>query len=136
MMHSILLNEAVNDVIAEKSHAGNLLVRMYEKPGCTFHSKGMWLHGKEGVSGGDNMSVTYIGSSNFGMRSWTRDFELGFLLVSCDSSDEKTISREWNYLVGHAKKRETPARKTVVVKNDIWSRRFAKIMSVAFKSFL
>eukprot|EP01038_Epipyxis_sp_PR26KG_P009042 gene9042-12191_t len=62
----------------------------YNKPGWTFHTKGIWVYdvnNNDKNNSYDHNSndinypiLTYIGSSNFGDRSWTRDFELGFLL--------------------------------------------------------
>lgn len=39
-------------------------------------------------------AVTYIGSSNLGERSWTRDFELGFILVTKDNEIARKLERE------------------------------------------
>lgn len=46
----------------------------------SFHTKGIWFYPPEQAA--SLPSVSYIGSSNFGARSWTRDFELGFILAS------------------------------------------------------
>jgi hypothetical protein len=46
----------------------------FQRTGWTYHAKGLWFSDKrKGLIG------SYIGSSNFGERSWKRDFELGFL---------------------------------------------------------
>lgn len=45
--------------------------------------------------------VTYIGSSNFGDRSWTRDFELGFVIATTERPVQDLFRREYSKLQGH-----------------------------------
>ncbi|KAF9764110.1 CDP-diacylglycerol--glycerol-3-phosphate 3-phosphatidyltransferase, mitochondrial [Nosema granulosis] len=47
----------------------------FKKEGYTIHTKGLWAFS-------DSLSVTIVGSSNFNRRSFERDSELNFLLVS------------------------------------------------------
>lgn len=59
----------------------------FSKPGWTFHAKGFWLSLDTDNTSSRSDSLpqpvgTYIGSSNFGERSWQRDFELGFFFYS------------------------------------------------------
>jgi hypothetical protein len=58
----------------------HLTHQTFSRPGWTFHAKGLWFENeKQGEGGLPPLAGTYIGSSNFGERSWSRDFELGFL---------------------------------------------------------
>jgi len=61
----------------------------FAKPGWTFHAKGFWLSypvNSDILNAPTKKSTlpigTYLGSSNFGERSWQRDFELGFFFYS------------------------------------------------------
>jgi phosphatidylserine/phosphatidylglycerophosphate/cardiolipin synthase-like enzyme len=80
-----------------------IAVSQYERTGWTYHAKGMWFNifsspdrsqrdlsdsnVKRAPSVGrpvpDRM-VIYVGSSNMGERSWTRDLELGFVVRTAD----------------------------------------------------
>jgi phosphatidylserine/phosphatidylglycerophosphate/cardiolipin synthase-like enzyme len=72
-----------------------IAVSQYERYGWTYHAKGMWFsifnstdsNMKRAPSVGrplpDRM-VIYVGSSNMGERSWTRDLELGFVVRTAD----------------------------------------------------
>lgn len=72
----------------------NIEWRQYLRPGWTLHRKGLWL----GFSPDEDQATydaaapyqgdakhyswaTYLGSSNFGERSWRRDLELGFFFL-------------------------------------------------------
>lgn len=104
----------------------------WERPGWTFHGKGIWI--REGRSGrsmdGDasnsggvisgDVAAAVVGSSNFGGRSFERDMESNLLLVfppstssttqssvSTSSSSNKTIvsqlEQEWTDLLAYSK---------------------------------
>jgi phosphatidylserine/phosphatidylglycerophosphate/cardiolipin synthase-like enzyme len=75
----------------------NFSFTAYARNNWTYHSKGLWwqkervrdksdnkIDGNDGDS--ELQSGCYIGSSNFGIRSWTRDFELGFLFSTVTPS--------------------------------------------------
>lgn len=88
----------------------------YTRSGWTYHSKGLWWQREyvdtDGMKNDDNtdssntirdfQSGCYIGSSNFGIRSWARDFELGFLFSTTTASttngkcEEETICSSGN----------------------------------------
>ena len=66
----------------------------------TFHTKGMWFYPPQQEKSSSALAqdelpeLTYIGSSNFGARSWTRDFELGFILASEDQDVRQIMHLE------------------------------------------
>jgi phosphatidylserine/phosphatidylglycerophosphate/cardiolipin synthase-like enzyme len=43
--------------------------------------------------------ITYIGSSNFGERSWSRDFELGFVFVTYEPKVKELFKHEYDNMV-------------------------------------
>lgn len=51
----------------------------------------------------DHVAVTYIGSSNFGARSWARDFELGFIIATNDPVLCDALQRESMNLKNHCR---------------------------------
>lgn len=64
----------------------------FQRSGWTFHAKGFWFDVSSKVASStpynsdkkadvSSLSGSYIGSSNFGERSWSRDLELGFLFL-------------------------------------------------------
>jgi phosphatidylserine/phosphatidylglycerophosphate/cardiolipin synthase-like enzyme len=71
----------------------------FQRNGWTYHAKGLWFSDKrQGLIG------SYIGSSNFGERSWKRDFELGFLFYqrkqegsSCQATSTFSASSSVNF---------------------------------------
>lgn len=94
----------------------NVAVRYFTRSGWTYHSKGLWIFpprnedrevgstaGGSLPTSGDSSSavVTYLGSSNFGERSWSRDFELGFVLVTHEASLQQLLRREHDRLQQH-----------------------------------
>ena len=53
-------------------------------------------------------SITYIGSSNCGERSWTRDFELGFVMVTRNRGLQEELQLECARLQQHSNMYEHP----------------------------
>jgi phosphatidylserine/phosphatidylglycerophosphate/cardiolipin synthase-like enzyme len=106
----------MNVTIATARKPTPITFRQYARPGWTFHAKGMWLsrHGALSNPATRNLSdcepsfkpestsqeqqvpgaVFYIGSSNGGYRSWTRDFELGFLVTTGSPRISQCLQRE------------------------------------------
>jgi phosphatidylserine/phosphatidylglycerophosphate/cardiolipin synthase-like enzyme len=105
----------------------NVSVCQYYRKDWTFHVKGIWLFStpelpkplvpsvassshypcaaaKEAVSNGvySNRTATYIGSSNFGERSSSRDFELGFVLHTTCPSLSTQLSDECSRIEEHS----------------------------------
>ena len=105
----------------------NVSVCQYYRKDWTFHVKGIWLFStpelcaplipilanpssypcntaKEAVyNGGYNgHAATYIGSSNFGERSCSRDFELGFVLHTTCPSLSSQLSEECSRIEEHS----------------------------------
>ena len=71
-----------------------LRVRRYQRPGWTYHAKGLWL--------GAPPLLSVVGSSNFGERSVRRDLELSFTLVTTDASLSAELQAELDALRDHA----------------------------------
>jgi CDP-diacylglycerol---glycerol-3-phosphate 3-phosphatidyltransferase len=61
--------------------------RHYDREGWVFHSKGIWFTTQ-------HESATIIGSSSFGERSVSRDFDLSFLVVSRDPDMRRAMAAE------------------------------------------
>ena len=89
--------------------------------------------------------ITYIGSSNFGSRSWRRDFELGFIVATRDKMFTQRLKKEWKSLSGFNERHKiniySPQSYTnsnfmkLLRKND-WRRVVGSLMSTVFRSFL
>lgn len=45
--------------------------------------------------------LTYVGSSNFSERSWSRDFELGFLIHTTDRRLQNVVTEEYRLIMRH-----------------------------------
>ena len=45
--------------------------------------------------------LTYVGSSNFSERSWSRDFELGFLIRTTDRRLQNVVTEEYRQIMRH-----------------------------------
>jgi CDP-diacylglycerol--glycerol-3-phosphate 3-phosphatidyltransferase len=130
----------------EPASAPSVVFRQYTRPGWTFHAKGMWLnrHGvfsnpaaksesngeSEGKSPEQQVpgAVFYIGSSNGGYRSWTRDFELGFLVATgssrvCGSFQRELLSME-QFAPQVARREEVLAR----IEHIAWKRHLLSML--------
>lgn len=71
-------------------------VREYTRPGCTFHTKGMWLFGEDHC-------VTIIGSSNFNQRSIKIDRESSWVIISNDQKIREKLKNEVKLLKKYSK---------------------------------
>ena len=49
----------------------------------------------------DQPLLTYVGSSNFSERSWSRDFELGFLIHTTDRRVQSVVTEEYRQIMRH-----------------------------------
>lgn len=95
------LNDAQNkiqktDGVFKDDFTNDIIMKMYSRPGWTFHAKGFWFEKDSNAKNGE--SGTYIGSTNFGERSWCRDFELGFFFISNDNLYKKLFSDDFKIL--------------------------------------
>lgn len=78
----------------------------FTKNDWTFHTKGIWLRQNIFNNSTPHSSSspyplpfgTYIGSSNFGMRSWRRDFELGFFMYSNNRKFQEIFEKDYQML--------------------------------------
>ncbi|XP_074595337.1 phosphatidylglycerophosphate synthase 1 [Brevipalpus obovatus] len=75
----------------------NVRIFTYERPGWTFHAKGMWVDIDEGTH------YFEFGSSNYGRRSANRDLELQFSLVTIRKRIHSIFQEEKNELWKYAK---------------------------------
>jgi len=70
-------------------------VRLYDRPGWSFHAKGIWIDGL------DNLYMHLMGSSNFNYRSSKRDFEIQTLLITSNKELIERLEKErsslWSY---------------------------------------
>jgi len=103
----------------DDKRGASLTMEEYERPGWTFHAKGLWLCvGEEASTGSGSGSshrhstsastlpralAVYVGSSNLGERSWARDLELGFIVRTTDPQLIRASMAEVQRLRQHAK---------------------------------
>ena len=103
-----LVKDTAQSIIA---NGGKIL--LYERPGWTFHAKGIWItesnphnncHRPEIINKPSSLLATIIGSGNFGARSESLDVESNCIIVFNDSNDEakevyalkEYVADEWN----------------------------------------
>ena len=80
--------------LSEKFH-----LLCYNRPGWTFHAKGVWVLSREG-----NLVAAVVGSGNYGYRSEKRDVESNLVLIFPNetSSIQEELLQEWKRLCEHA----------------------------------
>jgi len=101
----------------------------YQRPGWTFHSKGLWMTWDETLDEKENQQeqlrikdasslllITH-GSSNYGQRSTHRDMESNLFLVFPDSVQslaiKKTFTEEWNQYADYAQPSDQEEQRTL-----------------------
>jgi CDP-diacylglycerol---glycerol-3-phosphate 3-phosphatidyltransferase len=117
------------DVREEKKEqpddSGDVNMLAYHRDSWTFHCKGIWSHIDQ------ETLLTYVGSSNMGERSYHRDMELGFLLVTKNAHLKHQLHKERDRILKYCHKREAlPTPQT------IQSTRFIKLLTRATRSYL
>jgi len=138
-MHGSVLEKALSDIKEASNHFspnklesnntdGNMSLFLFDKPGWSYHAKGLWLRNDSKTP----LSVTYIGSSNMGERSWTRDFELGFLVINRNTSLEKVLCSEWRALVANSRVQNHVS----FDREPFWRRKLASVFGRVFRTFL
>ena len=98
-MHKEAINEVVRKLTSSNGES-SLRIRYYNRPRWSYHAKGIWLLAPLDKT----LSLpffTYIGSSNFGQRSWERDLELGFMIISNQIPVRTKIAKEISHLCQH-----------------------------------
>ena len=134
MMHSSIFYETMRKIheLSRQKNRSCLLPQgmLFNRTGWTFHAKGLWLQRSDEDS---DVFTSYIGSSNLGMRSWTRDFELGFIIVSRGGGNRNSkisdiFRRDWARLINHAD--------TNYSERLLWKSKLARYLSVIMKSYL
>lgn len=97
-----LVNEAAQSIIA---CGGKVL--LYERPGWTFHAKGVWITvndakttRRELIDDPASVVSTIIGSGNYGSRSEDLDVESNCIIVFNGSNEsistQQSVANEWN----------------------------------------
>ena len=108
-----LVKETAQHIIACRGK-----VLLYERPGWTFHAKGVWItaddgdeggsqHDKELINNPSSLLGTIVGSGNYGARSEDLDVESNCIIVfnssNCDANETKgrhtlkeNVAAEWN----------------------------------------
>ena len=89
LLHSHITHSTLGK-LAEEGRRAQLRPLCYHRHGWTFHGKGVWMLPRDPAA----PSVSYVGSSNFGLRSWSRDFELGFAVVARGERAKLAMSEE------------------------------------------
>lgn len=71
----------------------------YNRPGWTFHAKGLWIVSKEG-----NLVAAVVGSGNYGYRSEQRDVESNLVLIFPNETSkiQEALLQEWQRLCEYA----------------------------------
>jgi len=74
-------------------------VLLYNRPGWTFHAKGLWVLSDDG-----NLVAAVVGSGNYGYRSEQRDVESNLILVFPQETSpfQEELLEEWERLTEHA----------------------------------
>jgi CDP-diacylglycerol--glycerol-3-phosphate 3-phosphatidyltransferase len=101
--------------------------KTFQRIGWTYHAKGLWFKNKnQGIVG------SYIGSSNFGERSWKRDFELGFLFYQRKQDNNvqhtKTPSTSTSFNFKDFLKHDYSLLQQYCVKNDLLRNKIASFV--------
>jgi CDP-diacylglycerol--glycerol-3-phosphate 3-phosphatidyltransferase len=80
--------------LSEKFH-----LLFYNRPGWTFHAKGLWVLSKEG-----NLVAAVVGSGNYGYRSEQRDVESNLILIFPNETSliQEELLQEWKRLCEYA----------------------------------
>eukprot|EP00535_Pseudo-nitzschia_heimii_P002397 CAMPEP_0197194108 /NCGR_PEP_ID=MMETSP1423-20130617/28674_1 /TAXON_ID=476441 /ORGANISM="Pseudo-nitzschia heimii, Strain UNC1101" /LENGTH=648 /DNA_ID=CAMNT_0042647479 /DNA_START=43 /DNA_END=1989 /DNA_ORIENTATION=- len=121
-----IFDELVNDCISSLRSTGmDARLLFWERPGWTFHAKGIWLteelDSPDGLNeenvchdGEREVAAVVVGSSNFGYRSFYRDMESNLLLVFPPGGDvAPSFEQEWKNLTAFSKQK--------VAKEDVTS---------------
>ncbi|KAL3985196.1 hypothetical protein ACH3XW_37620 [Acanthocheilonema viteae] len=75
----------------------NIRLFEYNRPGWSYHAKGLWIDSKQ-----SSLLATMIGSSNFGHRSVHRDLEAQFLIITCDEKLKVKLQEERSRILDYA----------------------------------
>ncbi|KAL3791076.1 hypothetical protein HJC23_012061 [Cyclotella cryptica] len=115
----ILVKQVAASIIAR---GGKVL--LYERPGWTFHAKGVWitvgnedrgstLATRELIDGTSSLVGTIIGSGNYGARSEDLDVESNLVLIFNDSTTDEdgmsssciktSVAADWNDMCKHSR---------------------------------
>ena len=88
-MEKIQLDSTISDTL--KSSKNSLNIWQFERPDWTFHGKGIWLF--DGLT--DLPYLTTVGSSNYGVRSISRDLEAQVTLITANPQVQQKMKQEY-----------------------------------------
>ncbi|OZC10720.1 hypothetical protein X798_02142 [Onchocerca flexuosa] len=77
----------------------NIRLFEYNKPGWSYHAKGLWIDSEQ-----SSLSATMIGSSNFGHRSVHRDLEAQFFIITYNEKLKISLQEERLRILNYATK--------------------------------
>ena len=98
LLEQRLWSKICNPITANNKELTNRVLREYHREGHEFHAKGIFW---QPVHSTDPMVVT-IGSSNFGVRSMTRDLECQAFIVTRNIKLKEMFFNEWMSLIAHS----------------------------------
>jgi len=113
MVYSVIEKNFFDIVTRGREGKKAVTLHEYIRPGWTYHAKGVW--GSDSPS--DKPSMTIIGSSNFGRRSFIRDLESQVILFSRNKDIHQKLEKEYLALEKH----------TEAVDTDLWRRTTRKL---------
>ena len=123
MAYSSIEEELYNKL--EKCQS-NIRVREYIRKDWTFHVKGLWFSCNDTNNKILHPEMTVIGSSNFGRRSFHRDFESQIYMYTKNSFLKQELFNEYNRL----------AQDTELVRKELWQRNSRKFYGLGLKNGL
>ena len=88
----------------------------YQKPGWTFHGKGLWAKLHEALV----PQITMVGSSNFGNRSVYRDLEAQLTIVTTNERVSHQLNEEKRNIMEYSEKVDSNTYKDVERKVPLW----------------
>lgn len=80
------------------SKKNKVVIYEYERPGWTWHGKGLWLHDSNSM-----LALSVIGSSNYNFRSIERDLEAQLYIATTDEEVKRRLQHNLDFLYRDAK---------------------------------
>uniref|UniRef100_A0A1I7RRT6 CDP-diacylglycerol--glycerol-3-phosphate 3-phosphatidyltransferase n=1 Tax=Bursaphelenchus xylophilus TaxID=6326 RepID=A0A1I7RRT6_BURXY len=117
----------ISDLLNKKINALGKKIRLleYQRPGWSFHAKGIWINWK------DNYVATVIGSSNYGYRSTIRDLEAQIMIVTKNEVLKQRINEEKNMMLEYTRQLDN----VILAKPDHYVPWWVRYVAHAFKNF-
>lgn len=93
-----LIAKKFHEKLKESSQQHRVSLMEYERPGWTYHAKGLWYY----LPGSCLPDLTLIGSSNFGERSVNRDLEAQICVVTTNENLQRKLQIEYENILQHS----------------------------------